>query len=116
MPAWAASLIALRRSVSPDPPEPIAAAIAEARASGTCLVGDVANTFASYEPLLDSELSAALFRELLGFSAPDPEAVVAAVSDQMADLTPIAWLRPSIVPHAPYSVSPPLLRAIPRRS
>ena len=116
MPAWAASLMALRRTVSPEPAEPIVDAIVDACASGTCLVGDVSNTFASYEPLMDSELSAALFRELLGFSAPDPEAAVAAVSDQMADLTPIAWLRPSIVPHAPYSVSPALLRAIARYS
>jgi cytosine/adenosine deaminase-related metal-dependent hydrolase len=116
MPAWAASLMALRRTVSPEPAEPIVDAIVDACASGTCLVGDVSNTFASYEPLMDSELSAALFRELLGFSAPDPEAAVAAVSDQMADLTPIAWLRPSIVPHAPYSVSPALLQAIARYS
>ena len=116
MPAWAASLMALRRTVSHEPPEPIAAAIVEARASGTCLVGDVTNTFATYDPLLESELSAALFRELLGFSAPDPDALVAQVSGQIADLTPIAWLRPSIVPHAPYSVSPALLQAIARWS
>jgi cytosine/adenosine deaminase-related metal-dependent hydrolase len=116
MPAWAASLIALRVGVFPDPPEPIVSAIAEARASGTCLVGDITNTFATYDPLVDSELSAVLFRELLGFAAPDPEGMIAAVSAQIADLTPIAWLRPSIVPHAPYSVSPALLGAIARCS
>jgi cytosine/adenosine deaminase-related metal-dependent hydrolase len=116
MPAWAGRLLSLRRSVSHEPPEPIGEAIVEARASGTCLVGDVTNTFASYEPLMDSELSAALFRELFGFSAADPEAVVAAALEQIADLTPIAWLRPSIVPHAPYSVSPALLQAIARRN
>ena len=112
MPAWASKLMALRRSVSHEPPEPIVDAIREARQSGTCLVGDVTNTFATYEPLLDSELSAALFRELLGFSAPDPQAIVRAAEEQIAALTPVAWLRPSIVPHAPYSVSPALLRAI----
>ena len=37
-------------------------------------------------------------------------------SDQIADLIPIAWLRPSIVPHAPYSVSPALLQSIARWS
>jgi aminodeoxyfutalosine deaminase len=116
MPSWAASLVSLRRGVSPDPPGPVVDAVAEARASGTCLVGDVTNSFASYEPLLDSELSAALFREVLGFSAPDPDAAVAVVSDQIADLIPIAWLRPSIVPHAPYSVSPALLQSIARWS
>jgi aminodeoxyfutalosine deaminase len=116
MPAWAASLMALRRGVTPDPPEPIVNAIREARATGTCLLGDVTNTLATYEPLMDSELSAVLFRELIGFSAPDPEALVAAAAGQMADLTPIAWLRPSMAPHAPYSVSPALLQAIARAS
>lgn len=116
MPAWAAALMALRRTVSHEPPEPIAHAIAEARTSGTSLVGDVTNTFATYDPLLESSLSAALFRELLGFSAPDPDAVVTAGLRQIAELTPVAWLRPSIVPHAPYSVSPALLRAIAKAS
>jgi cytosine/adenosine deaminase-related metal-dependent hydrolase len=114
MPAWAASLMALRRTVSHEPPEPIGDAIGEARRSGTCLVGDVTNTFATYEPLLDSELSAALFRELLGFKAPDPDAVIRAAEEQIAALSPVQWLRPSIVPHAPYSVSPALLRAVAR--
>jgi len=114
MPAWAASLMALRRTVSPEPAEPIADAIREARRAGTSLVGDVTNTFATYEPLLDSELSAALFRELLGFSAADPDAVVRVAQDQIAALTPVAWLRPSLAPHAPYSVSPALMRAIGR--
>jgi aminodeoxyfutalosine deaminase len=121
MPAWAASLIALRSAETAgrtagaaDPP--IVDAILEARASGTCLVGDIANTFDAYEPLMDSQLSAAVFRELIGFSAPDPDAAVAAASAAIAELVPIAWLRPSIVPHAPYSVSPALLQAIARAS
>jgi len=116
MPAWTASLIELRRSVSNEPVEPIIAAIAEARASGTGLVGDVTNTLATYEPLADSDLSAAVFRELTGFSAADPDAVVSAAARQIHELTPIAWLRPSIVPHAPYSVSPSLFAAIQRRA
>src|SRR5258705_11781357 len=43
MPAWAASLLTLRRSASHEPAEPIAAAIAGARASGPCLRGAVTN-------------------------------------------------------------------------
>jgi cytosine/adenosine deaminase-related metal-dependent hydrolase len=117
MPAWAAALMALRAAENvgrPAPAESVVDAIREARAAGTCLLGDVANSFATYEPLMDSELSAVLFRELLGFSARDPDALVHAVSAEIADLTPIAWLRPSIAPHAPYSVSPALLQAIAR--
>src|SRR5688572_17601939 len=125
MPAWAARLMALRAAGVAEgraaehgeyAEQKIIQAIGEARASGTCLIGDVTNTLATYEALMDSDLSAAIFRELFGFSAPDPETLVREVSDRIADLTPIAWLRPSIVPHAPYSVSPDLLRAIARSS
>jgi len=112
MPKWAAQLMALRRTVSAEPVAPIVDAVAEARRAGTCLIGDVTNTFATFEPLLDSEISAVLFRELIGFSAGDPEALVAQAGRQIAELTPIEWLRPCLVPHAPYSVSPALLQAI----
>jgi cytosine/adenosine deaminase-related metal-dependent hydrolase len=116
MPAWTASLIALRRSVPAEPNEPIVAAIAAARAAGTCLVGDVGNTFAAYEPLADSDMSAAVFHEIIGFNPPDADAVVARAAQQIAQLRPIGWLRPSIVPHAPYSVSPALFTAIERHA
>jgi cytosine/adenosine deaminase-related metal-dependent hydrolase len=112
MPEWASRLMALRRTVSAEPPEPIDDAVREVRAAGTSLVGDVTNTLAAYDVLVDSELGAAVFRELLGFSTPDPEQVVANTQAQLDALMPVAWLRPSVVPHAPYSVSPALFRAI----
>jgi cytosine/adenosine deaminase-related metal-dependent hydrolase len=112
MPQWVDRLMALRRTVGHEPPEPIAEAILEARAAGTVLVGDITNTLAPYEPLRDNRLSAAIFRELLGFNVPDPAAAITSALQQIAQLTPIPWLRPSIVPHAPYSVAPSLMRAI----
>lgn len=112
MPRWVERLMALRRTVKAEPAEPIEEAIREARAAGTTLVGDISNTLASYEALADSALSAAVFRELLGFAVEDPVAVVAAARAELDALTPIEWLRPSIVPHAPYSVAPALLDAI----
>ena len=114
MPAWAAALMALRRTVSHEPPEPIGDAIAESRRAGTCLVGDVTNTFATFDPLLDSQLSAVLFRELLGFASTDPGAAMADALQQVAALVPVEWLRPALAPHAPYSVAPVLLQAIAR--
>lgn len=114
MPAWAAALMALRRTVSHEPPEPIGDAIAESRRAGTCLVGDVTNTFATFDPLLDSQLSAVLFRELLGFASTDPGAAMADALQQVAALVPVEWLRPALAPHAPYSVAPALLQAIAR--
>jgi cytosine/adenosine deaminase-related metal-dependent hydrolase len=112
MPAWAARLMARRRTVGEDPVGPIADAVLDAHAAGTAVVGDVTNTLASYELLADSQLAAAIFRELLGFNAADPAQVVAGARAQIDALTPLRWLRPSIVPHAPYSVSPDLFRAI----
>jgi aminodeoxyfutalosine deaminase len=114
MPAWASQLMALRRGSTGDPAAPIVDAVRDVRAAGTSLVGDVTNTLAAYDVLGDSELSAAIFRELLGFNAPDPEQLVADAGAQLKALMPLVWLRPSIVPHAPYSVSPALFAAIAR--
>ena len=112
MPQWVERLMALRRTVGHEPPEPIADALVEARAAGTTLVGDITNTLAAYQPLAESPISAAVFRELLGFSVQDPRASIASAVRQLDDLTPYPRLRSSIVPHAPYSVAPSLLRAI----
>jgi aminodeoxyfutalosine deaminase len=114
MPAWAARLMALRRTVGSEPPGPIRDAVQDVRAAGTSLVGDVTNTLAAFDVLARSDLSAAVFRELLGFSAADPDASVASAQAQLDTLPPNERLRASIVPHAPYSVSPALFRAIAR--
>jgi aminodeoxyfutalosine deaminase len=112
MPAWAAALVALRQAAGSEPDAPIEAAIREARAAGTSVVGDVTNTLAAYGPLLDSDLAAAVFLELLGFNAEDPNGVVETAQGRIEEMLAVAWLRPSVAPHAPYSVSPELFRAI----
>jgi aminodeoxyfutalosine deaminase len=112
MPAWAAALVALRQTLAMDPEPPIEVAVRDARAAGTSVVGDVTNTLGAYGPLLDSELAAAVFHEVLGFNAADPWRVVESAQQRIGELLAVAWLRPSIVPHAPYSVSPELFRAI----
>ena len=114
MPAWASRLLSLRRGVAEDPAAPIADAIREVRAAGTSLVGDVTNTLAAYDVLAENELGAAIFQEIIGFNAQNPEHTVAEAEAQLAALVPHAWLRTSVVPHAPYSVSPALFRAIAR--
>ena len=75
-------------------------------------MGDITITLAAYEPLAATETPAAVFRELLGFNVADVEAVLRATRQQLEAQQPNAWLRTSIVPHAPYSVSPALLRRI----
>jgi aminodeoxyfutalosine deaminase len=112
MPQWIDRLMALRRTVGHEPPAPIREAIDEARGCGTSLVGDITNTLSSHAPLLRSGLSACLFRELLGFRVADGEEAVAAAAAQLEALPGDGRVRWSVVPHAPYSVSPPLLGAI----
>ena len=122
MPAWAARLISERQhgdsihqcsTAGADfRRDAIVAAIAEARASGTGLVGDVTNTLESCGPLADSRLSATVFLELLGFRAADPAGLVEAAKARLADLPSSNRLQWAIAPHAPYSVSPNLFRAI----
>ena len=112
MPAWAARLMALRREQSAEPRAPIASAIAEMRTSGTALVGDVTNTLAPDQLLRESPLAGAVFYELLGFNTDDPEQVVVNARDAIDGLDAgLQWTR-TIAPHAPYSVSPDLFRAI----
>ena len=112
MPAWAQRLIALRVEQRAEPRAAIAAAIAEARTSGTALVGDVSNTLAADQLLGESPLAGAMFYELLGFNATEPEQLVANTREALDRLAPRTdWTR-TIVPHAPYSVSPQLFRAI----
>ena len=122
MPAWAARLISERQqgdSIQQRSTagadfrrDAIVAAIAEARASGTGLVGDVTNTLEACGPLADSRLSATVFFELLGFRAADPAGLVEAAKGRLADLPSSNRLQWAIAPHAPYSVSPNLFRAI----
>ena len=112
MPEWVETLMALRRNVQEGPGEGIAESILGMRQSGTALVGDVTNTLASHEPLADSSLAGRLFYELLGFNPQDPRRLVADARTRLAELTPVEWLRASIVPHAPYSVSRGLFREI----
>jgi cytosine/adenosine deaminase-related metal-dependent hydrolase len=112
MPAWAARLIGVRRAAGADAVEPIADAIAEAQRFGTALVGDVTNSLAACDALGASDLAAAVFYELIGFNTPDATAIV---RDAMARLAPLGSngrLRATVAPHAPYSVSPDLFRAI----
>ena len=106
MPAWAERLIDLRLTSPADGEEAIAAAIDEARATGTSLVGDITNGLGAYSQLAASPLSAAVFYELIGFNHAYAVPLMEAATQQVSELQRIDKLRPTIVPHAPYSVSP----------
>jgi aminodeoxyfutalosine deaminase len=119
---WVSRLMAQRAAIAPsaDDSSAIDNAILDMEEAGTAAVGDIANTFASVAPIAKSRLQAVVFRELIGFNLADPEARVAAVRAEIASLSTEAAtpstlkppVRVTLAPHAPYSVSPGLFRAI----
>jgi cytosine/adenosine deaminase-related metal-dependent hydrolase len=115
MPEWVREVLRLRRS-SGDAPSAIAPAIAELRAAGVGVVGDVSNTLASLDALSRSDLDAVVFHEVLGFNAADPVAV-AREARARAEATPLRpGLSMGLAAHAPYSTSPALFGAVHREA
>ena len=87
-------------------------AIAEARRTGTALLGDVSNTLASVPALVASQSAAVVFHELIGFKAGPAAQLVADALGKAAALPPTDLVHVSLSAHAPYSVSPALFQAI----
>ena len=113
MPEWVQALVALRRREAADEVAASEAGVRECLACGTAAVGDVGNTAASCGPLAASRLQAVVFRELIGFDPPDPDALVSrALHEAARDAAPN--LRVTVSAHAPYSVAPGLFDAIRR--
>lgn len=117
MPSWAARLIAERSEANlthaaEGRRNAVVRAIEAANATGTVLVGDVTNALEACGPLADSALWATVFYELLGFRSDDPAGLVKAAKERLSDVPRSDRLRATVVPHAPYSVSPALFGAI----
>ena len=113
---WIRLLIGSRRKF-PDPQDPVIldaarAAIDEARASGTGLVGDVSNTLVTVPLLREAGMRARVFHELLGFDVEDAVERVRRARWAVGQQPEESAVQVSLAPHAPYSVSPALFAAI----
>jgi 5-methylthioadenosine/S-adenosylhomocysteine deaminase len=115
--SWVKQLIAIRggRVERPDDPEVLAAARAgadEARETGSIAVGDIGNSLASVGPIHDAGLHGVVFHELLGFDAVDGRSIDESRQSRADANRRSARVRVGVCPHAPYSVSAALFRAI----
>ena len=114
---WVRVLMATRRDY-PDPAAPIIveaarAALAEARAAGTGLLGEVANTLVTAPLLREARMPAQVFYELIGFTTPDPQGRIDAARERVRQAgVESEDVRVSLAPHAPYSVSRALFAGI----
>jgi cytosine/adenosine deaminase-related metal-dependent hydrolase len=113
---WIRTIMATRRQY-PDPGDPrildaARGAIADARASGTGLLGDVSNTLVTVPLLREASMAAQVFYELLRFNAPDAESIARDARAKADAAAHDGSVRVSLAPHAPYSVSPALFAAI----
>ena len=114
MGAWIRALMALRRGSVPPHSEQrqaVTDAICQARALGTVAFGDIGNSLIAADVLGGLNIPSVLFHELIGFRADDASARARQGARQVID-TVRPPVRPGLAPHAPYSVSPDLFRAI----
>jgi cytosine/adenosine deaminase-related metal-dependent hydrolase len=116
---WMEALVTLRRQhgspFADDVLDAIRMAIQEMRASGTGVVGDIANTLATIAPLKEAGMVAHVFQELIGFNLapPDADVRVRQARERLTGCVAAGGdVRASVVPHAPYSVGRPLFEAI----
>lgn len=114
---WVTELMTLRRGFpQPSAPPILEAArqaIAQARATGTGLIGDVGNTLVTVPLLRKAGMAAHVFYELIGFDHPDPVGRVRDAREALAEAgAGREGVQVSLAPHAPYSVSPALFKAI----
>jgi aminodeoxyfutalosine deaminase len=115
LPVWVANLLGQRFGGAGDDPTKIRPATIDALEAGTAAVGDVANTPATQQALARNKLHGVVFREIVGFNPADPAALVAAaVRDADAHRSP--RVEAHVVPHAPYSVSPDVIRLLAARA
>lgn len=114
--AWVTQLLAARRIRAEDPDnarvlDAAKSAVLEARDAGTIAFGDIGNSLASLGPIAAAGLEGLVFHELLGFA--DRDAARVEESRALRSGAPVyPGVRVSVAPHAPYSVSAELFRAI----
>jgi len=112
---WVEALVSRRERDEPgEVRERTRAAIGALEDTGTVAVGDVSNALGHVDLLQASRLRAVVFYELLGWDPARAEAILEAAGQRLQDAAGDlnGRVRVRLAAHAPYSVSPRLLRAL----
>ena len=112
LPEWVAALVAVRGESGRPNATAIRRAIAEARASGTGLFGDIGNTLAAAPILATAGAAACVFREVVAFPDIGAAAVVDAAVEEIRAVATTGLVRVALAAHAPYSVGRAAFAAI----
>ena len=104
MPQWVDRLLQRRAEAGPPDAGAIRRAVAEARAAGTGLFGDIGNTLAAAPILAEAGMPARLFREVLAFPDRGAAAAVAAAAEDLGAVEAAGGVRTGLAAHAPFSV------------
>jgi cytosine/adenosine deaminase-related metal-dependent hydrolase len=111
--AWLKQIVALKRATPPSlDSEHAAEGIAENLRNGTTTIVDIATTDAPIPLLRRSSLRKAIFFEAIDMQPESAETTLRILGEQYEALREDALLVKGIAPHAPYSVSEPLWRAL----
>ena len=110
---WLRGVIAYRRSRTAEQTQAdIRTGLAECLRFGTTLLGDIASEGASWEPLAASRVRAVVFYEQIGLSVARSTEAFKARTLWRREHPDSVTCRTAASPHAPYSASGPLIRAI----
>jgi len=90
----------------------MAGALAEMKASGTGLVGDISNSLAHLDVLEESGLEGMVFHEVVKFRAAGASAFIDDALRRIESSRALSRWRLALAPHAPYSVAPSVYRAL----
>ncbi|MGD9636448.1 MAG: amidohydrolase family protein [Pirellulales bacterium] len=107
---WLPLAIAARASHANAVGPALAQGLQESLLSGTCAVGEIATADASAHPS-ECEPPVVTFLEVIGFSRARADSAFAALQDRLANVPRTAGAV-GLSPHAPYTVSPELLRKL----
>jgi cytosine/adenosine deaminase-related metal-dependent hydrolase len=116
--SWVKQLMLARGGTVEHADDPVvleaaASAVREAVETGTVAIGDISNSLASVGVLAAAGVQGLVFHELLGFRETSGALIERTAPARTAALECAgSCVRVSLAPHAPYSVSPELFRAV----